>query len=58
MTAKRCPWWRGHDWQKSGYDGVLTMRETCTRCGWHKTFNGATAESMTYPPGAFGEVTR
>lgn len=55
MNTKRCSWWRGHDWRTSGYDGVLTMRETCARCGWHKVFNGATAQDMIYPPDAFME---
>lgn len=55
MKPKRCPWWRGHDWQTSGYDGVLTMRETCTRCGWHRIFNGALNETYLYEPDAFEE---
>ena len=50
MSPKRCPWWKGHDWRVSGYDGVLAMRETCTRCGWHKVFDGALAEERLYPP--------
>ena len=55
MKTKRCPWWRGHDWQTSGYNGVLTMRETCTRCGWHKVFHGALDEVYLYEPDAFKE---
>lgn len=48
--SKQCSWWRGHDWEPSGYNGVLTIRETCTRCGWHKVFNGALNEEYYIAP--------
>ena len=45
-----CPWRKGHDWHESGYDGLLTVRETCTRCGLVKGFNGALDETYYIEP--------
>ena len=45
-----CPWWKGHDWHESGYDGLLTVRETCARCGLVKVFNGALDETYYIEP--------
>ena len=45
-----CPWWKGHDWHESGYDGLLTVREACARCGLVKVFNGALDETYYIEP--------
>jgi len=50
MSRKSCPWWKGHDWKETGYDGLLTVRYDCTRCPRIRIFNGATGETDEYEP--------
>lgn len=47
---KECSWWRGHAWSEGVLAGPLSMRETCTRCGLTKVFNGALNETVYYWP--------
>ena len=44
---KRC-WF--HDWQDSRLVGVLSMLETCSKCGKRRVFNCATDAYTYYPP--------
>lgn len=44
---KRC-WF--HDWQDSRWFGVLSMLETCSKCGKRRVFNGCTGDYIYYPP--------
>ena len=43
---KRC-WF--HDWQDSTWVGVLSLLETCSKCGKRRVFNGATGDYTYYP---------
>lgn len=44
---KRC-WF--HSWKTDGLIGVLSMLETCTKCGERRVFNGFTGDYIYYPP--------
>ena len=44
---KRC-WF--HSWHITGMFGILSMLETCSKCGKRRVFNGCTGDYTYYPP--------
>lgn len=39
-----------HDWHDTRLVGVLSMLETCSKCGKRRVFNCATGGYTYYPP--------
>ena len=48
MKRRRRCWL--HNWQVGGFVGVLSMLETCSKCGKRRVFNGCTGDYIYYPP--------
>ena len=51
MRRKRC-WF--HSWRESGLVGILSLMDTCTKCGARRVFNGVTGDYIYYPPASEG----
>lgn len=48
MNRKKRCWF--HDWQDSRRVGVLSMLETCSKCGERRVFDGCTGDYIYFPP--------